>query len=510
MPNGSRGSLRSRWYDADIDRPIQSIERADQILRVLSGPSRRVGLAELSGELGLPKGTVFGILRTLQLLRLVEKDPESRKYQLGPRLLRLGMNYLDASELRRRALRWSDELAKRSNETVRLGVLDDRQVLVLHHVFRQAGAQEAFPTGAVLPLHATAMGKVLLAASREAHQQVVASRLPAFTARTITDPETLAADLGEVRERGWAASLEELVEGVGSLAAPVTDRRGATVAALSLSAPISRLCRDGEPRRGSVLSVREFAGAISRELGAPPWELAWRSRLRADLGQRLEAELERREHTARDLREDLQVRRAVQDVAWSSQHPRGQATDTARWEMELTIRRQRHELAEMERQLGELRERLVGSELRPRPLKVTVETGVLTGASSGERNAVDDGVARAATGRSAPAPAEVVTEHLGGRASAAPAAPHAARVAPPAVEGRAPISPAIRLFAEEFAAQLLQRSQAALQQQFRGALGQCLQVEIEPRNDACGDTPPQAYHQATRRDTRLAALVAPR
>ena len=512
MPNGWPGSLRNRWYDAGIDHPIQSIERADQNLRLLSGPSRRVGLAELSAELGLPKGTVFGILRTLQLLRLVEKDPESRKYQLGSRLLRLGMSYLDASELRRRALRWSDELAKRSNETVRLGVIDDRQVLVLHHVSGKADAQEAFPTGAVLPLHASAMGKVLLAASREAHQQVVASRLQAFTARTITDPERLAAELDEVRERGWAASLEELVEGVGSLAAAVTDRRGATVAALSLSAPITRLCRDGEPRSGMVLSVREFAGAISREFGAPPWELAWRSRFQADLGQRLEAELERREHAARDLREDLHGRRAVQGGAWSSQHPRGLTTDTARWEMELTIRRQRRELAEMERELGELRERMLGSELQPTLPKVTVVTGVLAGPAAEEMvSTVDGGAAPVVPGRVAPAPAEAVAERLGGRASAAPEAPRAARVAPSAVDGRAPISPAIRLFAEEFAAQLLQRSQAALRQQFRGALGQCLQVEIEPRiDDACEDAPAQGYPMVPRRDTQFAALAAGR
>jgi DNA-binding IclR family transcriptional regulator len=510
MPNGWPGSLRNRWYDVGIDHPIQSIERADQILRLLSGPSRRVGLAELSGELGLPKGTVFGILRTLQLLRLVEKDPESRKYQLGPRLLRLGMNYLDASELRRRALRWSDELAKRSDETVRLGVIDDRQVLVLHHVFRRADAQEAFPTGAVLPLHATAMGKVLLAASREAQQQVVASRLQAFTARTVTDPERLAAELGEVRERGWAASLEELVEGVGSLAAAVTDRRGATVAALSLSAPITRLCRDGEPRSGMVLSVRDFAGAISREFGAPPWERAGRSQFRADLEQRLEAELERREHAARDLRQDLHVRRAVQGGAWSSQHPRGLTTDTARWEMELTIRRQRRELAEMERELGELREQLLGSELQPTLPKVTVVTGALAGPAAEEVGSAVDGGAAPVASRRAPAPAEAVAERLGGRTAAASEAPQAVRVAPAAVEGHAPVSAAIRLFAEEFAAQLLQRSQAALQQQFRGALGQCLQAGIEPRDDGCEGAPSQGHPMAIRHDTRLAALTAGR
>ena len=79
---------------------IQSIERAAAILRLLSGRSRRLGVAELAGELGLPKGTVHGILRTLQFVGFVEQDRESGKYQLGAALLHMGSSYLDGNELR--------------------------------------------------------------------------------------------------------------------------------------------------------------------------------------------------------------------------------------------------------------------------------------------------------------------------------------------------------------------------------------------------------------------------
>ena len=90
---------------------IQSIERAAAILRLLSGRSRRLGVGELAGELGLPKGTVHGILRTLQNVGFVEQDSESGKYHLGAALLHMGSSYLDGNELRTRALNWADSLA---------------------------------------------------------------------------------------------------------------------------------------------------------------------------------------------------------------------------------------------------------------------------------------------------------------------------------------------------------------------------------------------------------------
>jgi DNA-binding IclR family transcriptional regulator len=250
---------------------IQSIERAAAILRLLSGRERRLGVAQIAGEVDLPKGTVHGILRTLAGVGFVEQDPESGKYQLGAALLHMGSSYLDGNELRARALNWSDSLAARAGESVRIGTLHETKVLVVHHVFRPDDSRQALEVGALLPAHATAMGKVLLASNRYAAAELATTGLPRYTDATVTDPAALEPALQEVLQRGWAADVEELVAGVVSIAAPILDRRGATVGAIGISGPVERLVDEGAPRSELVSFVREAARAVSRDLGAIPW-----------------------------------------------------------------------------------------------------------------------------------------------------------------------------------------------------------------------------------------------
>src|SRR6201994_2894403 len=208
---------------------IQSIERAAAILRLLSGRSRRLGVAELAGELGLPKGTVHGILRTLQFVGFVEQDRETGKYQLGAALLHMGSSYLDGNELRTRALNWSDALAARTGEAVRIGTLHESRVLVVHHVFRPDDPFQTLDVGTLLPAHATALGKVLLAHHPYVASALSANGLEAYTEATITDPVRLDRELARVRSQGWAADIGELVPGQVSYAAQIVDRRGLTV-----------------------------------------------------------------------------------------------------------------------------------------------------------------------------------------------------------------------------------------------------------------------------------------
>ena len=250
---------------------IQSIERAAAILRLLSGRSLRLGVAELAGELGLPKGTVFGILKTLREVGFVEQDRDSGKYQLGPALLHMGSSYLDGNELRTRALNWADGLATRSGESVRIGTLHDHQVLIVHHVFRPDDTRQALEVGSLQPPHATALGKALLAN----HEYVLAtlnhSGLRSYTAATVTDVSRLRLELEETARRGWAGEVGELLQGLASIAAPIEDRRRVTVGAIGISGPAERLCTNGAPRPELVDYVMEAARAVSRELGAIPW-----------------------------------------------------------------------------------------------------------------------------------------------------------------------------------------------------------------------------------------------
>lgn len=250
---------------------IQSIERAAAILRLLSGRTRRLGVVDLAGELGLPKGTVHGLLRTLQHVGFVEQDPETGKYQLGAALLHMGSSYLDGNELRTRALNWSDSLASRTQEAVRIGTLHEGKVLIVHHVFRPDDSLQTLDVGSLLPAHATALGKMLLAHHPYALAELAGNGFASYTDATICDLERLERELARSRERGWSADVGELNPGQVSLAAPIMDRSGVAVGAMGIFGPPGRLLVARQPRGELLAYVREAARAVSRELGAIPW-----------------------------------------------------------------------------------------------------------------------------------------------------------------------------------------------------------------------------------------------
>lgn len=244
---------------------VQSIERAAAILRMLAGGSGRLGLAEISRSLDLAKGTVHGILRTLQHVGFVEQDRASGHYQLGAALLHLGTSYLDINELRSRSINWADPLAARSGEAVRIGTVLEGRVLVVHHVFRPDDTFQTLDIGSLLPLHATALGKVLLA-YRAARPEASPER---FTHRTLVAAKDLAADFEKVREVGWSAEIEEYTVGQAAVAAPIRGYGGLVVGAIGVSGLVERMCDSRyRPHQRLVGYVRDAARAVSRDLGA--------------------------------------------------------------------------------------------------------------------------------------------------------------------------------------------------------------------------------------------------
>jgi DNA-binding IclR family transcriptional regulator len=251
---------------------VQSIERAAAILRLLARGSGRLGVGEISTSLGLAKGTTHGILRTLQDVGFVEQDKASGKYQLGATLLHLGTSYLDVNELRSRAINWADALAARSGEAVRIGTPLDGKVLVVHHVFRPDDSLQTLDVGTLLPLHATALGKVLLAYDASLAVQAASAELEGYTRRTLTTPAALRSALAKVREQGWAAEAEEHTSGQSAIAAPIRGYGGFVVGAISIGGASDRLCPSvGRADQTLVTYVLNAARAISRDLGAGRW-----------------------------------------------------------------------------------------------------------------------------------------------------------------------------------------------------------------------------------------------
>ncbi|HEU0206823.1 MAG TPA: IclR family transcriptional regulator [Pseudolysinimonas sp.] len=249
---------------------IQSVERAAAILNLLASGSRRLGVVELAKFLDLPKGTVHGILATLAHIGFVEQDRITGKYQLGATLLHLGNSYLDVNELRTRAINWADSLASRSREAVQIGALHDGKVLIVHHVFRPDDSVQALQVGALLPAHATALGKVLVA--NDPGREPDTEDWAAVTERTIVEPAVLDSEFDRILAQGWAPEIEELVVGEAAIAAPIRDDRNLVVGAIGIRGAMERLCADQDTVRAELVAfVRDAARAVSRDLGAHRW-----------------------------------------------------------------------------------------------------------------------------------------------------------------------------------------------------------------------------------------------
>lgn len=251
-------------------KSVQSVERAAAILNLLASRGRPLGLVEVARGVGLAKATAHGLLRTLCGVGFVEQDKATSKYALGSELLHLGSGSLDVNELRSRSINWADTLAASSGEAVRLGVLLSEGVRVVHHVFRPDDSIQSLDVGSLLPAHATAMGKALLAYDSELHHRISDAELDSYTRRTITDRKVLVLHLADVRERGWALEIGEMSYGQASVAAPIREVGGLIVGAVGICGSQERVCPNGTTPPARLVSlVQDTASAITRELGTP-------------------------------------------------------------------------------------------------------------------------------------------------------------------------------------------------------------------------------------------------
>ncbi|MFL6114409.1 MAG: IclR family transcriptional regulator [Catenulispora sp.] len=247
---------------------IQSVDRAVRILTALQG-ARRMSLGEIAARLELPPSTVHGIVRTLVAHGMVLQERDSGRYRLGPATLRLGNVYLETLDLRSRVTSWADDLAQRTGFAVRTAVLLLTDVVVVHHAPRPDGSLQMPEVGIVIPAHASALGKAMLAYDAAACAEVQAGDTArrSMTGETITDPAALRAQLEEVRATGMATEAEEAVLGECGLAAPILDASEQVVGAIGLVVPNA----EWPVPPPAADSLRAAARAVSRELGARRW-----------------------------------------------------------------------------------------------------------------------------------------------------------------------------------------------------------------------------------------------
>lgn len=245
-PSGER-----RWRrDVPPDYTVRSIELGARLLDLLIEHPGGLSLDQLTRAVGRSKTTVYRALATQAMRGHI--DPVSAdRYRLGPRLLLPQKTHLDLLVLR--AHPHLEALSQRFAYTVSLGVLDPAAVTVVDTTHGRSALQAPVEPGLRLPLHASALGKVLAATldDEEVGAVVRLVGMPARTARTITDPDVLVAELARIRRRGWAIDDREYDDVLRGVAAAVPGRR--VVAGLALTGPAEGLPLDELDRMAPLL-----------------------------------------------------------------------------------------------------------------------------------------------------------------------------------------------------------------------------------------------------------------
>lgn len=250
------------------DYTVKSVERALLLLEAVSEHPNGVAITELAQEVGMVKSTVHRLLSTMSKRGYIEQDLQSGKYKLGYTVLDLGMRLLSSIDLRREAAPYLQALANHANEVVHLALLDKGEVVYIEKVESKNTIRMVSRVGKRVPVHATGLGKVILAfLPREETVQIIERYgLPRLTEFTITNRDFLLASLEETKSSGFAVDVEENELGICCVAAPILEQGGRVIAACSVSGPSIRM--DIHRLRALFPLVKETGQKISERLGA--------------------------------------------------------------------------------------------------------------------------------------------------------------------------------------------------------------------------------------------------
>ena len=241
----ARGRPRG-WADTSDQNTIKSLERAMEVFEFLS-EGQGMPLTQLATELNQSPATVYRILVTLEKRGLVEFDHVAQLWHIGPRSFVIGARFIRRTNLVERARPIMRKLMEDTGETANLGVQQEDSVLFLSQVETQANIRAFFPPGTLSPMHASGIGKALLAHMDELRLDTLFSKtqFKRFTGYSITEPTALRAHLSDIRTKGYSIDNEEKNTGMRCIAAPVFDFNGEVIAGISVSGPTCRI----EPAR---------------------------------------------------------------------------------------------------------------------------------------------------------------------------------------------------------------------------------------------------------------------
>jgi IclR family KDG regulon transcriptional repressor len=260
-----------KYFMFGLDNPTLFIDHALDVLEAFHGEEDELGITELSRRLKLHKNNIFRILATLESRGYVEQNLSTDNYRLGLRSLELGQTYIRHTGLLRVARPVMEELNRKVNENVYIGILKERYAFYLDVVESNHTVRVLSRVGCRVPTYCSGIGKAQLAyESMENIMNVLGRKeLKKFTKTTIADRDRMIEHLMLVKEVGYAVDDEEWDEGVRCVGAPIMDYTRKVVGGLSISAPSVRMTLD-KIKKDYVPLIKDACAQISADLGYKP------------------------------------------------------------------------------------------------------------------------------------------------------------------------------------------------------------------------------------------------
>jgi IclR family KDG regulon transcriptional repressor len=252
-----------------MGRLVPAVTRALDVLELFLEGDGTLSAPDIVRRLRLPRTTVHELVTTLAARSyLVPVPGQPGRYRLGVRTYQLGSRYAELLDLAAEGQRVAREVAETCDETVHVAILEDTDVIYIAKVDSIHAVRMVSAVGRRLPAHCTAVGKMLLASLDEDELDArleECGELVALTGNSITDADALRGELTAIKEHGTAAEHREANPDVSCVAAPVRDRSGQVVAALSISVPMIRWSEERESELAELAA--KGAGDLSTSLG---------------------------------------------------------------------------------------------------------------------------------------------------------------------------------------------------------------------------------------------------
>lgn len=229
----------------------QSLEKGLAVLRSFSAQRRTMNLAEIAEAAGINKSSAQRMIHTLEALGYVTKSRQSKRFQLTPRVMEIGYNYLAADTLVDVANPFLAELSQVTGETTNLTEPDGVEMVYVARFVAAKFIPIHLPIGSRIPMYCTASGRAHLSALDDSAILEVLERstLQRHTQHTLTTVDDILSQIEATRTKGYAINVEELFLGDMTIAAPIVNGQGQPVASVHIVAPTSRWTLEEMERR---------------------------------------------------------------------------------------------------------------------------------------------------------------------------------------------------------------------------------------------------------------------